>query len=338
MAHEWRQGNCKLTYLYEFRDFETDLVFLLLGVFPSVIAPKAYKGRSAIWAAITDYFVTGHDQEPDVSSVIQSYAKIGREYGFQTEDMGHFINGILFAATSNAAPTVFWLCLHIFADPELLSNIRSEVAKVCTVIDTTVGNKREATIDLTNIATSCPVLLSAYQEVLRLKTNGVLARLIEEDTILSDSESSYLLKKGFMLQIPTHVLHTSPEIWGENSLVFNAARFLPSVSGGDAQEATKEQEKLRKKAFNPFGGGAHLCPGRHFAFVEIMGLAALMTVGYEVTSREGVVLEMPADPERAIHFGESVVKPSAELQKMGVSVSRRKEWEDVIWKFRVVDE
>jgi hypothetical protein len=119
---------------------------------------------------------------------------------------------MLIAATSNATPTVFWLCLHIFADSELLESIRSEGTKICTVLATKIGSGREATINATNISTACPVLLSAYQEVLRLKTNGALAHLIEEDTFLSDSNSSYLLKRGFKLQIPTKALHTSPEI------------------------------------------------------------------------------------------------------------------------------
>jgi cytochrome P450 len=139
-----------------------------------------------------------------------------------------------------------------------------------------------------------------------------------------------------MLQILTKTLRTSPEIWGEDSSTFNTVRFLPSTGEGEnSKEATKEYEKLRKKALNPFGDGAHLCPVRHFAPAEIMGLAALLVVGYDLTTKDGSVIEILAAAERAIYFSESVVKPSAELQKSGVTVRRRRGWKDVVWKLKV---
>jgi hypothetical protein len=67
--------------------------------------------------------------------------------------------------------------------------------------------------------------------------------IIKEDIFLSDSNSSYLLKRGFMLQIPTKALHTSPETWGEDSYTFNAARFLPSTGEG---ENSKKQQRSRR--------------------------------------------------------------------------------------------
>jgi hypothetical protein len=46
----------------------------------TVLSPQS--SRSAIWAALADYFVVCHDLELGVASVIKSYAKIGREFGF----------------------------------------------------------------------------------------------------------------------------------------------------------------------------------------------------------------------------------------------------------------
>jgi hypothetical protein len=47
-----------------------------------------------------------------------------------------------------------------------------------------------------------------------------------------------------------------------------------------------------------------------------MGLATLLAVGYDLTTKDGGVT--PVAAERAIHFGECVVKPSAEVQKSGL--------------------
>jgi hypothetical protein len=51
-----------------------------------------------------------------------------------------------------------------------------------------------------------------------------------------------------------------------------------------------------------------------------MALAALLTVFCDLTTKDGSMIEILSAAERAIHFGESVVKPSAELQKSGVTV------------------
>jgi hypothetical protein len=49
------------------------------------------------------------------------------------------------------------------------------------------------TIDITNISEECTLLLSAYQETMRLTDSQTATRIVKEDFNLSDSKNSYLL-------------------------------------------------------------------------------------------------------------------------------------------------
>lgn len=77
--------------------------------------------------------------------------------------------------------------------------------------------------------------------------------------------------------IPGAVQHTSPSIWGDNVGEFYHKRFVRSDS----------KKRANPVAFRGFGGGAHLCPGRHFASTEILGFAILMALQFDVTPASG---------------------------------------------------
>jgi cytochrome P450 len=193
------------------------------------------------------------------------------------------------------------------------------------------------TIDIRNISEACPLLMSAFQETMRLTDGQVATRIVSEDAILSDSRNSYLLKKGATVQIPGGIIHNATAFWGPEAATFSPRRFLKAELNSSKEaisEAEKEQEKLRKKAFAPFGGGVHLCPGRHFASGEILGSVAVMIMGYDITTKDGKTLPAPvAEDWKTIKFAEAVAKPLSRLTSIGARVRRRQGFEDVTWKF-----
>ena len=212
-------------------------------------------------------------------------------------------------ATMNSIPGIFWLLCYVLSSPSLLDEIRSEIA---TII---IRKDEEVILDVSQLQRNCPLLVSTWQETLRMANATVSNRVVKEDMLLDDM---YLLKKGAVIQMPSGTMHSSKEIWGSDADEFNARRFL------------KPRKKMQKMGFIPFGGGAILCPGRYFATTEILGVAATLFVGYEFQMKDGGDLKLPGMKRQGMSV--QVKHPAADLQ---VVIKRRQEFDGMKWGFDV---
>jgi hypothetical protein len=317
---------------------EAKSLWVFIGLFNKFLFPKAFAARAAVQSAYGAYHSANGDSETGVSAIIRSYVDILRHYGFSSNDIGKSDISIIHGATANAALAFYWLVVHIFADPALLSDLRAEVQAVATEqpAKRSAGGRREILIDISRVATTCPLLYAVHQEILRLQTFSLVTRFVLEDTTISDAHGTqYLLKSGALLQIPSAIPQASPEVWGPDARVFDARRFLKTGSG---VEGGKGNEKLQKKAYFPFSGGIHKCPGRHYATTGHLGMVAILVLGFEITTLDGKAIKIPQNSEAQRGLSSGVGKPSDEFAKLQVKVERRKGWQDVIWGFKVAEE
>jgi cytochrome P450 len=246
-------------------------------------------------------------------------------YGIRGDELGADLLGLLFVSTTNAIPTLFWLFTRVFSSPALVEEIRAEVEAVLIKEE---GNRM--VIDHTKFPTHCLLLCSAYQETIRLTNIQASTRIVVQDTILTSSSDEngdkreYLVKKGSLVQTPGSITHVSPRIWGPSAEDFDPRRFM-NLGNGD-----KAAEKQQKKAFIPFGGGKHLCPGRHFAFAEILGMIAVLVMGFDVEGEGGRPLEVPKGVRC---FANATLQIVDDGLKMGFRIRRRQGWEKTQWGF-----
>lgn len=166
-----------------------------------------------------------------------------------------------FAIIANTAPSAVY---HIF-NPDVLAEYRYELSPV-------VQEKDEAYYFDVNNLTSCQILQSTLHEVLRFHGGQTFLRKVMEDHMLDDKY--ILLKKGSALISPATVQHFDPLVWGANS-----DTFLDAVR--------KHDKKCHRRHLRGFGGGHHLCPGRHFAMTEVLGFAALVIMRFDLIPAEG---------------------------------------------------
>ncbi|XXH01786.1 hypothetical protein Hte_008147 [Hypoxylon texense] len=226
---------------------------------------------------------------------------------FPAEDMARSSVGGTIALLVNTVPSVFWALLHIHAYPRLLEQVRDEI-DACTRTD-----DMTKTIDMASLKEQCPLLLSAYQEVLRHRAMGASVREVVEDTQLG----GFLLKKGAMLQMPSRVIHTDESLWGPTE--YNPRRFL----------ASEKESRPRDVCFRAFGGGKTLCPGRHFATNETLAVVALWIARFDMRPVGG---EWAMLTTAKTNVAAAVMGPDEDVQ---VEIETRKGMDSVQWAVKL---
>lgn len=259
-----------------------------LGLAPRVLARDAFKARQRVTDAFVKYFKAGHHERG--SALVQCRYSHSSSFGLSPEDIAGAEVGGLFAVVGSTGPACFWLIYHLFSDPAVLEECRSEVTAIVTastgkqdnVEDEDLRQHSYSAIDITSVKSKCPVLLSTLQEVLRFRHISVSARVVLKDDQVVDK---YHLKKDSTLMIPVAVMHSDPASWGPTVSTFDHRRFLPGDIGNGQGNNTKQggpNKGTPRTAYRPFGGGHVLCPGRHFATTEILAFAALVILRFDI--------------------------------------------------------
>lgn len=273
-----------------------DFLSLVLIPLPSIIsnyfAGDVARARAVLTAAFLDF--VQKKGERTASTLLQEKYAHHREKLSDVDIAGTDI-ALIFAILGNTKPAAWWLIYHIFSDERILRDIRDELFSVPGLITTTTETETEkdqiddggggicASIDLAMIRTHCPILLSTLQETLRYRAVSNSVRKVMEQDILLDGR--YLLKKNSLVMLPHSVQHTSASAFGEDVNTFNHLRFVRRRKEGGGGGSSSGQPDRR--AFYAFGGGHGMCPGRHFASMEMMALGVLLVLRFDITPVAG---------------------------------------------------
>ena len=250
--------------------------FLLFGLFPrpELFFRDLFEAREKVAGALIEYMnKAGYETG---SGLVKRRVEHHAGWGFSSEDLGRGELGNAFAVVASSTAACFWVLYHIFSDDKVLADVRAEVSALVTrgvEEGPDDGGSRVPvnSVDLARIKSACPILLSVFQETLRYRSLSSSFKMVLEDVLL---DGRILLKKGGMLMIPSTVQHYDTDQWGPTAAEFDHLRFAP-------------QKKWNRTAFRGFGGGHVLCPGRHFASNEIMALAAMMVLQFDLVPASG---------------------------------------------------
>lgn len=269
-----------------FWDFDHGLSKLLISVFPSVTASKAYRGRESLVRALEVYLENGHHKM--ASKIVQRRVEISLQHGWTLRATARSELSFLFAGIVNATTSTFWILLQIFADPPLLSAVRKEITQVVREGGSSDkdSDPKKCRLNITDLKDRCPMLVAVYRECLRLGSDNYSTRMVKENTLLA---GRYFLKKGAVVQIAGGVMHADQSIWGDNVEDFNPGRFLEPKQ----QSGNTKQNQIHPAAFRAFGGGKTLCPGRHFAMNEILSIVSLVILMFDIEAPDGDRINVP---------------------------------------------
>lgn len=175
-----------------------------------------------------------------------------------------------FRAHSNTINACFWLVCNVAYNETLVDALLKETAPAF----------RGTAIDIPYLMNNCPLLDSAYLEVLRLVNGAFSIRKVQQDTEVSGR----VLKAGNTLVIPYRELHSNPNVWGESTTRFEPERFL------------KQPKLAAHPSYRPFGGGVSYCPGRNLAKAEVCGFVAAFINRFQISVPLGSTGEPQAFP------------------------------------------
>jgi len=139
-------------------------------------------------------------------------------------------------------------------------------------------------VDPNYLIHNTPLLTSMYWEVLRITAGSVSVREVEEDTMIG----GYRFCKGGMVMLPLRLNHLNEDIFGDDVETFVPDRFIRDISGLPGDKKNPGIGVLK-----PFGGGTSLCPGRHFAIMEILVYVATVLRRFDMELVEGQEVAVP---------------------------------------------
>ncbi|KXH66739.1 prostacyclin synthase [Colletotrichum salicis] len=274
-------------------------------IVPSVIAFKAFKARTEVIAALESYIKREEDFGAKVPLFTRDRFSAEREFGMSIHNSAK-IEILLATALANISTLVFWLLSNIYSQPDLLAQVRLELLSTAVTENQTDENGVKMTLHLGKIKQHCPLLLSCAQETERYNIVDNITRTVMADTTISDGDRSYLLKKGNNVQMPLSIVHGDAKVWGDEPESWQGDQFL-----------NLGYNTSSPPGFLPFGGGKHICPGRHLASGLLLGIAAQLILNVDLKGMDGGPIRVPKAkvPWAATGIGRPEPGPELRLPK-----------------------
>ena len=162
-------------------------------------------------------------------------------------------------------------------DPQLLTRVRSVIAK--HRIESPHGT---LDFDWTSLCSE-PLLQSVYAETLRLHVAIFILRSSDRNDV---DIRGWRIPRGAPILVSGYNAQMASEDWNPNNDPhtkpvndFWAERFLQDPrSDGDEAFCLKD----RANNWLPYGAGQRVCPGRHFAKLEIISSLAIMLTLFDI--------------------------------------------------------
>ncbi|KAF4636515.1 hypothetical protein G7Y89_g1582 [Cudoniella acicularis] len=219
---------------------------------------------------------------------------------------------ILLAANSNTIPSTFWVVFEALKNLRLQASLSRDIDKFY--------DPEAKSYDMAKLC-AVPLLQSMHAEIGRLRMAIPTARSSETSDFRLDED--YVISKGTRIIVFSHSLAFNTVAWARarpQTIIkplgeFWAERFLipeKNVTGNTTENQATKTSSFVPKRFSmeglgalhiTFGGGHHLCPGRHLAKSIQIGTLAILLSEYEMELIDPVMAERMTPPAQPKAFG-----------------------------------
>ncbi len=202
--------------------------------------------------------------------MFSQFATATREDGslLPVDEVVDHMSFLMMAAHDTITSSATSLVYHLAMQPQWQEKLREEVFAVTGGTD---GNGKPRPLGYDDLP-KLDLTEMVFKEVLRLipPVPSMPRRALKEFEF-----GGYRIPAGQLCGINIHWTHHSDEYW-DNPYTFDPMRFTP--------DKVRERHKY---AWVPFGGGAHMCLGLHFAYMQIKVLMAQLLQRYRIEPTSG---------------------------------------------------
>jgi len=172
---------------------------------------------------------------------------------------------LLLTGHETAANALTWVWYLLSQHPEVERRLYAE-------LDEVLENQVPCIEHLARL----PYTRKVIEETLRLYPPGAM---LMRRAIATDMIGGYAIPAKSLVLLSPYVTHRHPDFWDQPE-VFDPERFTP------------ERVAARHRyAYFPFGGGPHLCIGKHFAMMEAQLVLAMIAQRYRLSLVPGQRIE-----------------------------------------------
>jgi hypothetical protein len=287
--------------LEPFRAFDAGFPMLAGGI-PHAMLGKAVEGRRTIAAAMLKAMRRGDTADgdaPALSGLARDRAAHFAASGVSDADSAA-LNGLLaWPLHANSAPAAFWTLAHTLADAATLAAVQKEVDAFVAEHPGFAGGA-EAALTPALLDASLPLASACCLEALRLAGSSFGLRIATETAEVPLAPHAGHPARVARVEPGTRVFLASlghaDDARFPDAALFRPHRFLPGggASAGDVLA---------------FGGGASMCPGRHFALMELRLVLVAMLSRWELR-----LCEPGLPPLHAQRAGLGVLPPERDVR------------------------
>jgi cytochrome P450 len=211
---------------------------------PGTQMARGVKGRKRIVAYFSEQIPVRRDKEGE--DLFSQLCRATHEDGalLSTQDIVDHMSFLMMAAHDTLTSSLTSFVGALAADPHWQDRLRGEVASLGIAAgEPTTLDKLEA----------MPLSEMAFKEAMRMKppVPSIPRRAVRDFTF-----KGFAMPAGTLIGINPLFTHHMPDIWPDPE-TFDPMRFT--------DEAQRNRHRF---AYAPFGGGAHMCLGLHFAYMQ----------------------------------------------------------------------
>ncbi|KAH7379437.1 cytochrome P450 monooxygenase-like protein [Phaeosphaeria sp. MPI-PUGE-AT-0046c] len=181
-----------------------------------------------------------------------------------------------FAGNDTTAISLCHILVHLAAHPETQKWIAEEIRHYLVDAD-----ESKWPYDTFFKLKRC---LAVVMESLRF--NHPLGQLVKGTGTLSQTLNlggrSITLPPGTAIHLSLAAMHTHPDYWGDDSMVWNPQRFISKSQDGRNDIEAEILAPDTQEHFLPWATGQRVCPGKKFSQVELVAVLAYIFRGYTV--------------------------------------------------------